>query len=486
MKKIRKIVALALATVMMMAMSVTAFAKNASDIKVTKDNSTIKVTQISSRDETTNVSIYPLALVDTETNTVEVLSWAEALYPVDKTTDPYTTLLDNFDASNLTKALDSAINAGTVSKAADDQVSAKGADVTFSVPAGVYVIRATGGKVIYSTMVAKAYEFDANGTYTVAKDEVKVVAKGTTNTVEKEENDSLVNAGQEVNFTITSTVPYNKTEYKVFDNAKNLTAPTKVKVTVGGVEKSFSFDEGVANETTGYTKYTMDLSDLVKDAKGAIDTYVGQTVVITYTASVVGVEGFINQAWDSTYDVDDNGEPKNPPTTYGYSADITLIKTNNANEKLAGAEFTVSLGDSTLKFKLNTETNTYELSTAADASETIVTDDNGEVKIAGLKEGKYHFTETKAPKGYAINPDGLDVTVKDMSDELKTVAENQLTADQKSELHRKGDDTTLVDSTLAQLPFTGGMGTTIFTVLGVAIMAMASALYFATKKKATK
>ena len=41
----------------------------------------------------------------------------------------------------------------------------------------------------------------------------------------------------------------------------------------------------------------------------------------------------------------------------------------------------------------------------------------------------------------------------------------------------------MTDTKLASLPSTGGIGTTIFTIGGCAIMIAAAALYFASKKK---
>ena len=107
----------------------------------------------------------------------------------------------------------------------------------------------------------------------------------------------------------------------------------------------------------------------------------------------------------------------------------------------------------------------------------VVTDDNGQVKLTGLDEGVYHFKETVAPDGYSINTNIQDLTITKAD-----VDSNKYNADNRVVTYTKE----VADSDLIKLPFTGGMGTTIFTVLGVAIMVMASALYFATKKKATK
>ena len=88
------------------------------------------------------------------------------------------------------------------------------------------------------------------------------------------------------------------------------------------------------------------------------------------------------------------------------------------------------------------------------------------LKIVGLDEGNYHFEEIYAPDGYSINDLGLTVTVNEGAS--ADVTDN------------------FEDTKLSSLPSTGGIGTTIFTIGGCAIMVTAAGLYFATRKKTEK
>ena len=83
--------------------------------------------------------------------------------------------------------------------------------------------------------------------------------------------------------------------------------------------------------------------------------------------------------------------------------------------------------------------------------------------MKGLEEGYYHFEEVKAPNGYSVNSDGLTVQV--IENDTTLVEENFL------------------DTKLAELPGTGGIGTTIFTIGGCVIMIAAAGLYFASRRK---
>ncbi|SFN86318.1 LPXTG-motif cell wall anchor domain-containing protein [Pseudobutyrivibrio sp. UC1225] len=466
MKNFKKVIAFALAAIMMMAMSITAFAEQSTG------SATIKVTNISERDEKTELSVYQLASIDTAKNKIEVVDWAKAVYPKK---DDNNQLIIDVDALN---AAFEAANPTAVKKAE----SVNGADVEFTdLAAGVYMIKVVGKKVQYNTMVAVAYTTDDNGNYVATTKAVEIKAKGSSNNMEKKDDDGLVRAGQKVNFELKSTVPYmaNKTnvEYKIYDRETNLSAPEDVKVFVGGKEMAFNFGEGVAKD--GYTEYTMDLTSLVES--GMNDQYAGKTVVVKYTATVIGSNGFTNVTYDSTYDKDENGEPKNPPTVKGWPADITLIKyAEDGKTILNGAEFEVSKNGTVLYFAQESEGVYNLVDEKADGATKTIVAPKGKVQIKGLDEGTYLFTETKAPEGYSINPAGAKVTITDLSEDLTN--KNTITEAQKALLSQEGS---INDTKLSSLPFTGGMGTTIFTVLGVALMALASALYFATKKKAS-
>ena len=85
------------------------------------------------------------------------------------------------------------------------------------------------------------------------------------------------------------------------------------------------------------------------------------------------------------------------------------------------------------------------------------------VKIVGLDEGNYHFEEVVAPDGYSINDDGLTVAITEGTNEDYV-----------------GN---FFDTKLAELPGTGGIGTTIFTIGGCVIMIAAAGLYFASRRK---
>lgn len=94
---------------------------------------------------------------------------------------------------------------------------------------------------------------------------------------------------------------------------------------------------------------------------------------------------------------------------------------------------------------------------------------NGTLKVTGLDEGSYEFKETKAPTGYKVNSENKAFTITaDETDEVTVDAGN------------------FVNTKLSSLPSTGGMGTYLFTIIGVVVMAGAAGAFFISRRKGSE
>ena len=93
---------------------------------------------------------------------------------------------------------------------------------------------------------------------------------------------------------------------------------------------------------------------------------------------------------------------------------------------------------------------------------------NGTLKVTGLDEGNYEFKETKAPTGYKVNSENKAFTMN--------VDEKKVTVD-------AGE---FVNTKLSSLPSTGGMGTYLFTIIGVVVMAGAAGAFFISRRKGSE
>lgn len=141
-----------------------------------------------------------------------------------------------------------------------------------------------------------------------------------------------------------------------------------------------------------------------------------------------------------------DGDKETPPVyVTPTEGSLKIIKQDpEAGEKLAGAEFELR----------DLDGNVIESDT---------TDGNGEISWTELDYGKYKLVETKAPEGYRILKNPIDVTINNDNKNITLTVDN----------YQSG----------WELPATGGIGTILFTIIGLCIMGTAIYLYVRRKKE---
>ena len=111
----------------------------------------------------------------------------------------------------------------------------------------------------------------------------------------------------------------------------------------------------------------------------------------------------------------------------------------------------------------------------------LVTPANGKFSIAGLDAGTYYLKETKAPAGYNLLKDPIKVVITASIDETTHAGTATITYNETYTGEVKVEN-----NTGTELPSTGGMGTTIFYVLGGVLMAGAFVLLVVRKRMRTE
>ena len=169
--------------------------------------------------------------------------------------------------------------------------------------------------------------------------------------------------------------------------------------------------------------------------------------------------------------------------------DITKVDGADNSKKLQGAEFKLEKGGKYVIVDSNNKVSGWANTLAAGS--TLTSDADGLVKIIGLGEGTYKLHEIKAPAGYNVLTATIgvvitDVTGTDTGTGLPKL--NRLTIALDGGDAQDGDVTTgLVTATVenntgASLPETGGVGTTLFYIIGGMLMVGAAVLLVTRKR----
>ena len=219
----------------------------------------------------------------------------------------------------------------------------------------------------------------------------------------------------------------------------------------------------------------------------------GATVTITYTAKItdkaaIAGNGNTNTAeltWNNGENVDKDITATATAKTFAF----VLKKVDQKGNALSGATFQ-------LPFQVaEVETGVYNYDGAG--TETVTTPETGVIVVKGVASGTYSVTETEAPTGY----NKLTAPVSVVVTETDATATNSVTYLDKSgnevdEATADGVTVTYANETLAAdvavvvnktgsaLPSTGGMGTTIFYVIGALLMVGAAVLLITKKRMA--
>lgn len=199
-------------------------------------------------------------------------------------------------------------------------------------------------------------------------------------------------------------------------------------------------------------------------------------VTINYSATmnhdaVIGGAGNVNTAY-MTYGA--SGRTVDATTTtYTYGFD--LVKTDADNKLLAGATFKLyDAPEGGNEVKLVKQAAGYHPVVGQEASnEVIDMTKNAKVRIEGLDNGTYYLEEVQAPAGYNKLTSRVKVTIQD--------ANQDATLNDLDDTYVSGG-VQVVNQAGSQLPSTGGMGTTMFYVLGAVLVLGAAVLLIAKRR----
>ena len=308
------------------------------------------------------------------------------------------------------------------------------------------------------------------------KPDVEINEKNGKPTIEKkivdngDVDENTANIGDYVQFKLTVNVIDGKpTNYVIHDKmSAGLTYVNNnehpVKVTIGNRELSANSDYTFENPTDGCT-FEIKIKDGILKSNDVITvTYFGQV----NSHAQIGTTGSNTNDARLTYGTSGKSSWEQT-TTKVFGFKVFKHAGTDKTTLLAGADFRLykTVGETTYYAQFDSNGLLTGWATEATASGVTMTSNNtGALVLNGLDAGTYYLEETKAPDGYnkLITP----VTVTISKEGVVSPAENGIVY--------------VSNNAGATLPSTGGMGTTLFYVIGGGLM-VAAVVLLVTKKR---
>ena len=517
MKKMNKLLALVLAMVMVLGLAASAFAEG-ENYSITINNSatghTYEAYQIFAGDlvEETNG----------EGNVINrILSnivWGSGI-----TADGQTTLQNEYDnaetksAAGVAEALNES-NAAQFAKDVAGYLSSTKVESTYSddnknytisgLAAGYYLVKDQNGSLTgdndsyteYIVRVVSDTTATPKSNVPSFEKKVKDINNSTDDAMTDWQDSADHDIGDKVPFQLKGTVASNYDSYKTYyfafhdkEEAGLTFDVNSVKVYVDGTR----IESGYEVKTTGFTdECTFEV--IFQDLKSITSVKGGSVITVEYESTlnnnaVLGEQGNVNKAkleFSNNPNQEQEGTPETGETPWDnvivFTYKTVINKVDNKNQSLNGAAFKL-------------EKQIKGTGEAADTWETIkefsVSEETpvSTFEFTGLDDGTYKLTETVTPAGYnTIDPITFTVTAEhtitwDGSNRnavLTALSGNKVTgeitfASDKTEGSLSAN---VVNNAGSTLPETGGIGTTIFYVLGGMLVVCAVVLMVSKKR----
>ncbi|MBQ3518370.1 MAG: SpaH/EbpB family LPXTG-anchored major pilin [Clostridia bacterium] len=287
---------------------------------------------------------------------------------------------------------------------------------------------------------------------------------------------------QVVNYKSTITVGLGATNYVMHDTMEaGLTFNADSVV----VKLADGTDVAAANYTVNVSPEDGHTFDVAFNNDFIAGLAKGTQFTVYYSATLNEKAKIVDDGNDNTVFLtygEDNTWTTAQHTTSTFTWKIDVLKyTMNGDNKdaLAGAKFQLLKGNTPIKFTQVAATEgvpTYMVDEASSV-DTITTDENGTFYIVGLDEGSYALHETEAPAGYNKLAADLSIIISSTHDDENLDAEYEINKDTPATIE-------VENKTGSLLPETGGIGTTIFYVVGGLLMVAALVVLVSKKRMA--
>lgn len=299
-----------------------------------------------------------------------------------------------------------------------------------------------------------------NGTYSFTMD------NSSEPTVSKAVDKTNAQIGENVTWTITPVVPADIATYQKYVVTDQIVDQLDIKdasavtVTATGatLTKDTDYTITVVNKLV-----TVDFTETGRAAL-ATATELKITIVTQINSSAVADQAIKNKAeleYQNSFQTESKKTPSNEPETTTGAFKIEKVDKADDTKKLDGVAFTLTDNNGVAVGVTYDDTNKIYVVDPTSNSNTVVTANGGIILVKGLAYKTYTLTETKTNNGYQLLTAPVNIPV------AKGTSANAITIENVKQ---------------PDLPLTGGMGTILFSVAGIALIGGAAFFFIRSRK----
>ena len=296
-------------------------------------------------------------------------------------------------------------------------------------------------------------------------------------------DNNTAEVGQVVEFRVTINVHQGAQNYVLhdkMDNGLTFKEVTKIEHVIPGKETHVATADKYSVNTPGTSCTSGCTFEIVFTQEFCDSLETNDKVIIYYTATInenaiVGTDATNNKAILAYGEGNNHVTAEDKTVTNTYDFDI--VKTDSQNNLLDGAAFRIydneNAGNEVAVVKINDFE--YRRALPGETGVDIVVKD-GKVRVYGFDNGTYYLEEVATPAGY-----------NQLTSRQKfIISDGDLDAVFTGSIFSTGSGVHVVNKTGSMLPETGGIGTTIFYVLGGLLVGTAVVVLVSKKRMSSK
>lgn len=456
MKNVKKLMGLLLAMIMAFAMGVCVFAEGTNTITISnaQKGETYKLYKILNLSVSGDKTAYSYTLNDTwksfftqgngvsyvDIDTQNHVTWKVGMNTAEN--------MENFGKAAAAYAANVEVT-DTKTPTTDGQITFSGLD------SGYYLITSTNGTLA----MTKTTPSDPDVTVNEKNKDTTLDKKVQEDSTDNWGNENSAQIGDTVNFKVTIHMKKGAKNYVMHETMDDGLSFNEGSVQITGLTKDTDYTVKTAEISDGCTFEIIFTKNYLNSVKANTALTVTYNAVLNENADITNGEN--NKAKITWGDNSTTEYSETTTKTYQFEV-LKYAQEDEQKNRLAGAVFQLLNAENEIVKLIKVNDTEYRVANGGEngSVDSFTTVANGNIVIKGVDLDKYYLKETKAPEGYNLLADDKEFTV---------TSGNTLTV----EIENKSG---------SELPETGGMGTTMFYLIGGILVIGAGVLLVARRR----